>query len=410
MNSSTNKQKDAFEKLSRLKVGALFMEMGTGKTKVALDLIASKKDKVGYILWLCPFSLKNETRAEIKKWHPELELDIIGVESIGSSDRIFIEILNKVKSSQTFTVVDESLKIKNRQAKRTQRILMIGNHSKYKLILNGTPISKNTLDLWTQMEFLSPKILNMTYREFKDNYTEYYVRGRLKGLVKRQHNTEHLISKIKPYIFDAELDLNSKKHYYSYEYRMDPEERYEYEAEKTMLLNEMSDDSRIDFYRLMTTLQTIYTQAKERKEWLEELDIDGQAVVFVKYLKSIPVGALALTGELSNDERKKVIELFRNKESKYLYMTYGCGTYGLNLQFCHNMIFLDHSFDYSQRIQAEARIYRIGQEDDVNYYSFYCRVGLENMIRASLNKKTNLLREVKKEIEKKGLKEWVKNI
>lgn len=53
-------QQAAFEKLSRLKVGALFMEMGTGKTKIALDLIASKAHKVGYVLWICPFSIKSE--------------------------------------------------------------------------------------------------------------------------------------------------------------------------------------------------------------------------------------------------------------------------------------------------------------------------------------------------------------
>ena len=48
-------QQEAIEKLSKLKVGALFMEMGTGKTKVALDLINSKKNKVDYVLWICPF-------------------------------------------------------------------------------------------------------------------------------------------------------------------------------------------------------------------------------------------------------------------------------------------------------------------------------------------------------------------
>ena len=62
-------QELAFKKLSRLKVGALFMEMGTGKTKVALDLIASKMHKVDYVLWICPCSLKAEIEAERVKWH-----------------------------------------------------------------------------------------------------------------------------------------------------------------------------------------------------------------------------------------------------------------------------------------------------------------------------------------------------
>lgn len=95
-------QEKAFEKLSKLKVGALFMEMGTGKTKVALDLIASKKEKVDYILWICPFSIKSEILVEKNKWHPELEIEVVGCESIGSSDRIYIELLNKVENSTTF--------------------------------------------------------------------------------------------------------------------------------------------------------------------------------------------------------------------------------------------------------------------------------------------------------------------
>ena len=52
MNNS-NVQQRAINKLNRLKVGALFMEMGTGKTKVALDLMAYKK-KADYLLWICP--------------------------------------------------------------------------------------------------------------------------------------------------------------------------------------------------------------------------------------------------------------------------------------------------------------------------------------------------------------------
>lgn len=73
----SEQQQAAFDKLSRLKVGALFMEMGTGKTKVALDLIYSKRNKVDYVLWICPFSLKSEIEAERQKWHKDLQLDNI---------------------------------------------------------------------------------------------------------------------------------------------------------------------------------------------------------------------------------------------------------------------------------------------------------------------------------------------
>lgn len=153
----TEQQKAAFEKLSKLKVGAAFMEMGTGKTKLALDLINSKLNKVDYVLWICPCSLKNEIATERDKWHPDMQIDIVGCESIGSSSRIYLELLERISSKKVFCVVDESLKIKNAGAKRTSRILEIGKHTEYRLILNGTPVSKHILDIWTQMQFLSPE-------------------------------------------------------------------------------------------------------------------------------------------------------------------------------------------------------------------------------------------------------------
>lgn len=172
-----NNQELAIAKLSKLKVGALFMEMGTGKTKVALDLIASKKDKINYILWICPFSIKQEIEQERLKWHPELKIDIIGVETISQSSKEYLRVFNKVIESKSFIVVDESLKIKNMTAKRTKRILKLGSYAKYKLILNGTPLSKNVLDLYPKWSFYPLKysiclllnseisIANITFKE-----------------------------------------------------------------------------------------------------------------------------------------------------------------------------------------------------------------------------------------------------
>lgn len=401
----TNQEK-AFKKLSRLKVGALFMEMGTGKTKVALDLIASKAHKVGYILWICPFSIKNEIEAERRKWHDELTIDIVGCESIGASDKEYLRLLRAVETHKTFIVVDESLKIKNKEAKRTERILKLGEFAEYRLILNGTPLSKNVLDLWTQMQFLSPKILRMTYNEFKNTYCEYYVRGRLKGFVKKQYNVEHLISLIQPYIFDSELELGKQKHYSDYPYQMDDREEYEELKERYLQV------PNIDFMAISQALQAHYCKSEEKAQIIEKLtsEINDRVIVFVKFLKSIPKEARAITGDMNERERAAVIQDFRNGKINVLYITYGCGAFGLNLQFCQNIIFADHTFDYAQRIQAEARIYRIGQENDVNYYNLWCDCGLERMIRESLEKKTRLLDEVKKEIDKNGAEQWLKSI
>lgn len=74
------------------------------------------------------------------------------------------------------------------------------------------------------------------------------------------------------------------------------------------------------------------------------------------------------------------------------------------------MIFAEHTFDYAQREQAEARIYRMGQVEDVTYYNLWCDCGLERLIRGCLEKKTDLLSEVKNEIEKGEIEKWLKNL
>ena len=408
---------DAFEKLSRLKVGALFMETGTGKTKIALDLMAYKFHKVDYLLWICPCSLKGEIEQERQKWHPELSFDVVGCESLGSSDRIYLETLEKVKSNKTFIVVDESLKIKNTYAKRTQRIISLGDHAEYKLILNGTPISKNIADLWSQMEFLSPKILNMDKHDFDRRYVRYaemktgktYSDGKpiKKKVPVGSMNLENLIGLISPYIYESKLEIDSKKHYYTVVYRMSDSEVEGYEKLKNDLFYE-GEDLRslrdIEFYQITTKLQHFYSRCIDHKTKLDEIlaNIDGKAVVFVKYLSSVPEGALAITG--STKDRQHIIQQFRDGEDRVLYITYGCGAYGLNLQFCHNVIFAEHGFDYATRLQAEARIYRMGQTEDVHYWDLECNVGLERLFTKCLWNKSDLLKEVKKEIEKNGIK------
>lgn len=409
----------AFDKLSRLKVGALFMETGTGKTKIALDLMAYKSHKIDYLLWICPYSLRGEIESERKKWHPELSFDVVGCESIGSSDRIYLETLDKVKRGTSFVVVDESLKIKNTSAKRTQRIINIGDNAEYKLILNGTPISKNIADLWAQMEFLSPKILNMNAHDFDRRYVRYaemktgktYADGRpiVRKVPVGSRNVDNLIGLISPYIYESKLEIESKKHYHDHGYCMTDDELEGYEELKDKLFhNDESQDMRslkdVDFYSITTQLQHYYCECKDHRVQLDRIidSIDGKVIVFVKYLSSIPAGALSITGDVK--DRSDIVQMFRDGEDKVLYMTYGCGAYGLNLQFCHNIIFAEHGFDYATRLQAEARIYCMGQTEDVHYWDLDCMIGLERLFTKCLRSKSNLLDEVKKEIKKNGLK------
>ena len=79
-----------------------------------------------------------------------------------------------------------------------------------------------------------------------------------------------------------------------------------------------------------------------------------------------------INGYVAVNDRQAIIARHKQGEQKALYVTYGLGAYGLNLQYCHNVIFAEHSWDYAQRIQAEARIYRMGQSQDCYFYDIDC--------------------------------------
>ena len=147
MKSLSASQSEAIDKFNKLKVGALFMEQGTGKTRVAIELINSTTATLA--LFFCPFSTKANLETELIKWKLDKEYLIIGYESISTSDKLYLELLFRVESEKSvFIIADESIFIKNEQSKRYQRLIEISKHSEYRLILNGTPITKNEWDIY----------------------------------------------------------------------------------------------------------------------------------------------------------------------------------------------------------------------------------------------------------------------
>ena len=212
-------QSKAVDKLSKLKVGALYMEQGTGKTRTALEIIKNKmiKGKVEVVLWLCPCSVKNNLKEDIIKHTgqkpSENNIIIKGIESLSSSDRLYLQLLELVKIYKVYLIVDESNLVKNKLAIRTERIIEISSFCKYKMILNGTPISKNEADLFAQWYILDWRILGYkSFYSFAANHLEYKkVRlpsGReiMTDQIIRVLNVDYLTEKIAPYMYQIKKD------------------------------------------------------------------------------------------------------------------------------------------------------------------------------------------------------------
>lgn len=210
-------QKKAVEKLLKIKVGALYMEMGTGKTRTALELIAARYNagKVNHILWLCPCSVKKTIERELIK-HIGNDLSmftICGIETLSSSVKTNAKLLRLVKEKNVYLIVDESNLVKNHRAKRTQSITRLAEDCKYKLILNGTPISRNETDLFAQWFILDYRILGYkSFWSFAANHIEWD--ENVRGKVKKTLNVDYLVKKIAPYSYQVKkeecLDLPEK--------------------------------------------------------------------------------------------------------------------------------------------------------------------------------------------------------
>lgn len=76
-----------------------------------------------------------------------------------------------------------------------------------------------------------------------------------------------------------------------------------------------------------------------------------------------------------------------------------CGAYGLNLQFCRNVIFYDNDFDFATRSQAEDRVHRIGQTREVHIYNIVAADTIDGFISSNLDSKENLVAKFKKYLD-----------
>lgn len=412
-------QKEAFSKLSRLKCGALFMKMGMGKTKVVLDLARSRKKDYDFIVWIAPASLIRDVgyKGEIIKWGADLMDKIVffTLESMGASVNKFLKLKEVVENFKTFCVLDESLAIKNIYAKRTKNLSLLSDKFTYRFILNGTPVTKSILDMHTQINFLSPKILNMTEAQFANNFMIYKVKKEWGSRPWRKWskpaNEKALVEIIKPYIFDCELCVDVEKEE-TIEYAcLNIEERRAYKKFKEDAIAMYLDKSEnFSFLAFAQRFQNFYCLCEDKINTLiKDVEIilkkGEKVIIYVKFIKEFNalVDILGRTKCcLYNGSVKLDVEEFKTKKD-ILICTYGVGSLGLNLQFCNNLIFFTPTFDYKLHEQAKYRIYRTGQLKNVHIKEYYTDTKLDDLVYECLSRKENLLNRMSKYISKKGV-------
>ena len=407
-----NNQELAFNKFSKLKVGALFMQMGTGKTRVAIELV--DYNKCDLLVYIAPFSTLKNIENEFKKWGLKTKYILIGYETISSSNTKYIELLNKISNKKVFIIADESIFIKNEETKRFQRLYKIRDKCEYALILNGTPLTKNEWDLYNQMYFLSPLIINMSREQFLNTFFKKITYKKLHEREKTFYkfsevNAEYLYKLIDPYTFKCDLnfenDVLSENHYIEY----DDKEYYQEKEEKLKKYMEKGDSNII--INMLQKLNTIASNYDKKNDELIKYVKDKQIIVFCNYLEEVnyissKLKCYVICGNIKN--RNEIINKFK-KDNIPLIMTLGTGSYSLNLQFCNEIVYSSLTFDYAKLEQSKYRIKRIGQEQNIKYTYFLTNLGINKFILDNIEKKKTLDNLIKEKLMNGDLK-WLKNI
>ena len=183
---------------------AYFLEMGTGKSKIAIDNAALlfERGKIDTFIVVAPKGvfrnwasielpahMPDRINRDVVIWRPDppkghkqalndllnpserLRVLVMNVEALSTKKgQRFLEAL--LRASVALLAVDESTSIKSPKARRTKSLIKLAGLAKYRRILTGFPVTQSPMDLWAQCRFLDKKLLG----DCGDNFFQFQYR------------------------------------------------------------------------------------------------------------------------------------------------------------------------------------------------------------------------------------------
>ncbi|MGL4951877.1 MAG: SNF2-related protein, partial [Mycoplasma sp.] len=412
-------------------------EMGLGKTLQTIALLKyqyiNQKNTLPTLVIL-PLSLVDNWIEEFKKFFPEQKVVKISGKSNERKEiidaiednTVYITTYNLIKNDIDLirdteflnVILDEGQYIKNFTSLWTKHIKNI--NSKNKLILSGTPVENNLLELWSIFDFILPGYLG-ELKQFRNLYT---------GKKVDDTSLFELSLKIKPFILQRKkidhLDLPSKNHT-NLIIKMTDNERNIYNnlllnvQEKLVIsVNDKGEivKNQIEILSLITKLRQFCcspdligisnhddTKMKNLLQLITgilEKDENAKIVVFSNFASVLHIiketlmingfESLIMTGENTAIQRSKTIEQFKTDlSSRILLLSLKSGGVGLNLTVANNVIHYNPWWNESAELQATDRLHRIGQENQVNVYRLLYENSIESDIQNLKEMKTDII-------------------
>ena len=422
------------------------MDMGTGKTQVALDFIGSLlyHKRISQAVIICRLR-------GIPTWEEEFEaLMQPGVNYIVlrpgplpvrwekypviivnyEYGRIMADTLLKLKPD--VVIIDESHRIKNPNARQSRVAHRLGKVCRFAMALTGTPIGNRPLDLWSQFKFLKPELLDKKFREFKQKYAIW---GGFGGYELRKYRDLKTLAKIvHPYVktykknigvekrfieVPVDMPASAKKHYQTMEKEFVAFVSEQVTVSAPIVLAKMTKLSQIagGFIKDTETDQEheLHTAKLEALKELTDSLLDQEekrVVIFSRFLWEIKrIKELlapdwvtyTIQGGIKVNEQKLAESLFKSSGGAMICQI-ASGSESINLQSSRYCIF--YSCDYSSIHfqQAQDRIHRKGQKNkEVFYYVLMSRGTIDRRVYRILKEKKSVADEMMELVRKGGV-------
>lgn len=418
--------------------GLLADEMGLGKTLQVLTLLKHFPLEGRDHLIVCPASVVPVWENEIRRWYPELGVEILRTghaftAEASEASRIWIASYTQLRRHKAalddcefgYAVLDEAQQIKNPDAKVTQACFAI--KAACRLALTGTPIENRLLDLWTLFRFLMPGLLG-SRRRFEDhaNAPKQELRRSFERRLQKQiapfllrRKKEQVVAELPPKV---EIDLICP---------ISELQRQGYAELLHRGREAMGDDLQLamqqnamNFFTLLTRLRQVccdpgllpgsgHTDIRQsgKAQMLftrleEALTGDGSRKVvvfsqFVQLLKRLKPEIRAnfpklklyeLTGQ-TRDRSRPVRQFQEDSGPALILVSLRAGGTGITLHAADYVFLLDPWWNPAVESQAIDRVHRIGQERPVFVYRMITEGTVEQRIQQLKQEKRALFED-----------------
>ncbi len=425
------------------KGGVLADEMGLGKTLSMISHLKANKIEGVRDLIVCPLSLLPHWEEEIHKLYGNEKVSIVRYHGPGRREKLSLPcdyvlttygILGRAELAYMRwgrVVLDEAHYIKN-GIKKSKPPLCATNayrlYSKFKWCITGTPFNNRMSDIASLCKFIGTEPYNdpiwwknQSREKIQEWRGKYLIRATKEGLLAppKYHTLEFDPSPKEKKVIDA-MRMRAKADFEMWK-RAHGYEKIRLQGKLLgliMKLRQISDsyqcpdgvETAAEIKEVLENSSKVQQMIYTLKKGIEEdptssVVVFSQFTTFLRVLQKVigqvmpDVEILQFDGSMSSQSRDRVVRRFRRATNKrVLLVSLMAGGVGLNLTPCSTVLIAEPWYNPFVEKQAEERVHRLGQKNQVTIYRFIMNNSVETWIE--LLKKRKLLLAANMELVK----------